>query len=68
MTTPLDQKLNRQFGSIAISVPLIEDQIDRISDEIEATDDEERKTYLCATYQALRWALQPDDYAPPSEM
>lgn len=49
------------------SLPQLEHQLHALSAEIDTETNERRKDYLCAAYQALKWARNPDGSAPPSD-
>jgi hypothetical protein len=51
----------------ALSLPILEDEINHLSVLIDIEVDIDRAKYLCATYQALCWARNPNLYAAPSE-
>ena len=50
-----------------LSLPILEDEINHLSALIDRETDLEHAKWLCAAYQALKWARNPDAYAAPSE-
>jgi hypothetical protein len=49
------------------SLLLLDLELSALSQQIDTETNPIRRNYLCAAYQALRWARNPDGYAPPSE-
>ncbi len=49
-----------------LSLPAIEMELADLSCQIDRETNERRKDWLCAAYQALLWARNPDGYGLPS--
>jgi hypothetical protein len=62
--TALDNKLSTLPATLNLAA--MDSEIENLSRQIDAERDERRKAWLCAAYQALRWARNPDGYAAPS--